>query len=101
MLLSDWTNVVVGLFLVLLIRKVVALRIAFVVARGGDCVLEAVFGLFLVWAVSFVSVLFSLGCAVDLSTEDRRFVVSGVDADSVSDGLADATGLSVGFSVDC
>ncbi len=32
---------------------------------------------------------------------DRRFVVSGVDADFVSDGLADAAGLSVGFSVDC
>ncbi len=44
---------------------------------------------------------FSLGCAVDLSTEDRRFVVSGVDADFVSDGLADTAGLSVGFSVDC
>ncbi len=101
MLLSDWTDVAVGLLLALLVRRVVALGAAIVVARDGDCVLEAVLGIFLLWAVDFVFVLLSLGCVVDLSTEDRRFVVSDVDVGSGSDGLAEAVELSVGLSVDC
>lgn len=101
MLLSDWTDVAVGLLLALLVRRVVALGAAFVVARDGDCVLETVLGMFLLWAVDFVFVLLSPGCVVDLSTEDRRFVVSDVDVGSISDGLTEAAELSVGLSVDC
>lgn len=138
MLLSDWTDVAVGLLVALLVRRVVALGAAFVVARDGscvletvlgvfllwavdfvfilrvvalgaafvvardgNCVLETVLGMFLLWAVDFVLVLLSLGCVVDLSTEDRRFVVSDVDVGSVSDGLIEAAELSVGLSVDC
>lgn len=56
-LLSDWTDVAVGLLVVLLVRRVVALEAAFVVARDGNCVLETVLGMFLVWAVDFVFVL--------------------------------------------
>lgn len=89
MLLSDWADVVVGLSPVLLVRKAVVLGTAFVVVRGRDCVLEVVFEMVLLWTVEFVFVLFSLGCVVDLSTRDRRFVVLGVDVGSVSDGLTE------------